>query len=94
MSLIPALVQELLKIFCGGLKGPPGGTELRAFIGVETAALRLRLHHAIYQLRFYSKEGGRPEPPAISKTVTLMKVKFFRILETPLNILEMLKLFT
>ena len=35
-----------------------------------------------------------PKPPAISKTVAPMNVKFCRILETPLKVLEMLKLFT
>ena len=39
-------------------------------------------------------EGGRPDPPAISKTVGPMSVKFCRVSETSLNILEMLKLFT
>ena len=40
-------------------------------------------------------KGGRAEPPStISKTVTPMNLKFCRILETPLKVLEMLKLFT
>ena len=38
--------------------------------------------------------GGRADPPAISKTVAPMNVKFCRVLETPLKVLEMLKLFT
>ena len=38
--------------------------------------------------------GGRPDSPAISKTIAPMNVKFCRILDTSLNILEMLKLFT
>ena len=43
---------------------------------------------------FYQGGRGRPEPPAISKTVEPMNVKFCRALETHLNVLEMLKLFT
>ena len=38
--------------------------------------------------------GVEPTPPAISKTVTPMNLKFCRVLETPLKVLEMLKLFT
>ena len=37
---------------------------------------------------------GQADPPAISETVAPMKVKFCRILETPLKVLGMLKLFT
>ena len=37
----------------------------------------------------YTK-GGRPDPPAISKTVAFMNMKFCRVLETSLNVLEML----
>ena len=33
--------------------------------------------------------GGSTGPPAISKTVSPMNVKFCRILETSLNVLEM-----
>ena len=45
--------------------------------------------HTLYQ-------GGRGSvrPPAISKTIALMDLKFCRILETPFNVLEILKLFT
>ena len=43
---------------------------------------------------FYQGGGGRADPPSISKTVPLMSVKFCRVLETPLKVLEMLKLFT
>ena len=39
-------------------------------------------------------DGSSGPPQAISETVDPMKVKFFRVLETPLKILEMLKLFT
>ena len=39
-------------------------------------------------------QGGRPDPPAISKTLAPMNLKFCRVLETSFNILEMLKLFT
>ena len=35
-----------------------------------------------------------PPPPAISKTASLMNLKFCRVLETSFNVLEMLKLFT
>ena len=38
--------------------------------------------------------GGRPDSSAISKAVTPMNVKFCRELETSLNVLKMLKLFT
>ena len=38
--------------------------------------------------------GVRSDPPTISKTVAPMNVKFCRVLETPLKVLEMLKLFT
>ena len=38
--------------------------------------------------------GGVDRTPVISKTVTSMNVKFCRILETPLKISGMLKLFT
>ena len=37
---------------------------------------------------------GRADPPAISKPVVPMNVKFCRVLETPLKVLEMLKLLT
>ena len=37
---------------------------------------------------------GRADPPAISKTVAPMNVRFCRALETPSKVLEMLKLFT
>ena len=37
--------------------------------------------------------GGRAESPAISKTVAPMNVNFCMVLETPLKVLEMLKLF-
>ena len=40
------------------------------------------------------EERGSAGPPAISKTVVPMNVKFFWILETYMNVLEMLKLFT
>ena len=36
---------------------------------------------------------GRPDPTAISKTVVLVNLKFCRVLETSLNVLEMLTLF-
>ena len=39
-------------------------------------------------------KGRADLPPAISKTVAPMNVKFCRVLETPLKVLEMLKLFT
>ena len=39
-------------------------------------------------------KGVEPTPPAISKTVAPMNVKFCRVLETLLKVLEMLKLFT
>ena len=38
--------------------------------------------------------GGRLDPPAISKNVAPIKVKFCTVLETSLNVLEMLKFFT
>ena len=39
--------------------------------------------------------GDRADPPpAISETVDPMNVKFCRVLETPLKVLEMLRLFT
>ena len=38
--------------------------------------------------------GGSAGPSAISKTLASMNAKFFRILETSLNVLEMLELFT
>ena len=41
----------------------------------------------------YTK-GGSSRPPAISNTVAPMNLKFCRVLETPLKVLEMLKLFT
>ena len=34
-------------------------------------------------------KGGRPDPSAISKTIVPINVKFFRILDTSLNVLEM-----
>ena len=37
MSLIPVLVQELLKIFFGGLKGPPGEIGLKRFYKPATS---------------------------------------------------------
>ena len=45
---------------------------------------------------FTKGEGGRlePIPTAISETVSPMNVKFCRVLETPLKVSEMLKLFT
>ena len=43
---------------------------------------------------FYQGRGGRTDPPAISETVAPMNVKFCRVLETPLKVSEMLKLFT
>ena len=44
--------------------------------------------HTFYQ-------GGRADPPpSYLKTVAPMNVKFCRVLETPLKVLEMLKLFT
>ena len=46
--------------------------------------------HTFYQ----GGGGGSSRPPAISKTVAPMKLKFCRVLETPLKVLEMLKLFT
>ena len=44
----------------------------------------------------YTKGGGLglAGPPAVSKTFAPMYVKFCRVLETSLNVLEMLKLFT
>ena len=45
----------------------------------------------------FTKGGGRADPPppqAISGTVAPINVKFCRVLETPLKVLEMLKLFT
>ena len=43
----------------------------------------------------FTQGGGfRADPPAISETVVPMNVKFCGILETPLKVLEMLKLFT
>ena len=39
-------------------------------------------------------EGSAAHLPAISKTVVSMNVKFCRVLETSLNVFEMLKLFT
>ena len=42
----------------------------------------------------YTKRGRPESPPAISKTVAPMNVKFCRVLEKSLNVLEMLKLFT
>ena len=44
---------------------------------------------------FYFTKGGcsLPNPPAISETVAPMNLKFCRVLETSLNVLEMLKLF-
>ena len=41
----------------------------------------------------FTRGGGTAGHPAISKTVALMKVKFCRVLETSLNVLEILKLF-
>ena len=38
--------------------------------------------------------GGGGNHPAFSKIVSIMNVKFCRVLETPLKVLEMLKLFT
>ena len=38
--------------------------------------------------------GFEPTPSAISKTVAPMNLKFSRVLETPLKVSEMLKLFT
>ena len=38
--------------------------------------------------------GAQADLPAISKTVAPMNVKFCRVLEKPLKVLEMLKLFT
>ena len=43
---------------------------------------------------FYQGGGGGTGPPAISETVALMNLKFCKVLETPLKVLEMLKLFT
>ena len=44
----------------------------------------------------FTKGGGgvEPTPIAISKTVAPMNLKFCRVLETPMKVLEMLKLFT
>ena len=42
----------------------------------------------------FTKGGGGVEPtPSYLKTVTLIDLKFCRVLETPLKVLEMLKLF-
>ena len=43
MSLIPALVQELLKIFFGGggLKGPPGGIGLKHLFAHNKLTIKL-----------------------------------------------------
>ena len=38
--------------------------------------------------------GGGARTPAISKTVAPTNVKFSRVLETPLKVLKLLKLFT
>ena len=40
----------------------------------------------------FTKEGGWSRPPAISKSVAPINLKIFRVLETPLKALEMLKL--
>ena len=45
--------------------------------------------HTLHQER-----GDRPDPPATSETVVPMNVKFCGVLETFLNVLEMLELFT
>ena len=43
----------------------------------------------------FTKGGGRrADPSAISKTVAPIDLKFGRVLERPLQVLEMLKLFT
>ena len=47
--------------------------------------------HTLYQ---GEGGGGSAGPPVISKTVALMNVNFCKVLETALNVLEMLKLFT
>ena len=39
-------------------------------------------------------KGGQPDPPAISRTVVPMNMKFCMVLETSLNMLAMLKLLT
>ena len=38
--------------------------------------------------------GGSAGPPAIPKTLASMNLKFYRILDTSFDVLEMLKLFT
>ena len=42
---------------------------------------------------FYQGGGVEPIPPAISKTTAPMNLKFCRVLETSLKVLEMLQLF-
>ena len=44
MSLIPALVQELLKIFLGGGKRPPGGIGLTYFENSEIISLAAKFN--------------------------------------------------
>ena len=50
--------------------------------------------HTFYQGGGGGGGGGGGEPPAILKTVAPMSVKFCMVLRTPLNVPEMLKLFT
>ena len=57
-------------------------------------SLTLPLPSLLVPTPFTKGGGGRADPPAISKTVAPMNLKFCRVLETPLKVLEMLKLFT
>ena len=50
---------------------------------------------AFWYHTFYQLEGSAGSPsPAISKIITTMNLKFCRVLETSVNVLELLKLFT
>ena len=63
--------------------------------GVHRMSLTLPFRRFRYSHHLPRGGGGdRAEPPAISETVAPMYVKFRRVLETPLKVLEMLKLFT
>ena len=59
-------------------------------------ALTLPFASLLVPTPFTQGRGGRgsSRPPAISKTVAPMNVRFCRVLETPFKVSEMFKLFT
>ena len=62
-------------------------TERNAFVNIPVDP-----DHGFWYPHLFTK-GGSARPPAISKTVAPINLKFCRVLETSFNVVEMLKLF-